>query len=121
MNGDPSAALPLNAEGIAACHRLHHTGSLSDARVWITSGFQRTQQTALLLAGATRAEFRSDPRLNELGYGDFEGGSFLDYATWLGRHGPWARPPGSAESQGEAFARMLAGVQGTLTRPGPRA
>ncbi|WP_435176388.1 histidine phosphatase family protein [Actinacidiphila sp. bgisy145] len=120
VNGDPSLRLPLNEEGVAACHRLRDAGTLSSARTWITSAFPRAQQTAVLLAGATQRAFRVDSRLNEIDYGDFEGGPFLDYAAWLGRHGPWKRPPGSAESQREAFTRMLTGLRDALVRPGPR-
>lgn len=121
VNGDPAVALPLNEEGAAACDRLRGTSPLGDAQVWITSDFQRTRQTARLLTRPAKITLHSDPRLNELDYGDFEGGPFLDYAAWLGRHGPWARPPGSAESQREAFRRMLTGVQEALDHPGPRA
>jgi 2,3-bisphosphoglycerate-dependent phosphoglycerate mutase len=120
VNGDSSLRLPLNEEGVAACHQLRDSGTLSSARTWITSVFPRAQQTAVLLAGATQRAFRVDSRLNEIDYGDFEGGPFLDYAAWLGRHGPWRRPPGSAESQREAFPRMLTGLRDALVRPGPR-
>lgn len=120
VNGNPSVRLPLNAEGVAACHRLRSSGSLSDSRTWITSAFPRTQQTAALLAGPTQAESRTEVRLNELDYGDFEGGPFVAYAAWLGQEGPWARPPGSTESQREAFARMVTGVQDSLRHSGPR-
>ena len=120
VNGDPSVSLPLDEEGVAACHRLRDTGTFSGARTWIASAFPRAQQTALLLAGATQRAFGVDPCLNEIDYGDFEGGPFLDYAAWLGRHGPWKRPPGSAESQREALTRMVTGLQAALTRRGPR-
>lgn len=49
VNGDPSVSLPINAEGVAACHRLRDSGHLSDAPTWITSAFARAQQTAVLL------------------------------------------------------------------------
>jgi probable phosphoglycerate mutase len=120
VNGDPSLALMLDPEGVAASERLRATGSLSAAGTWITSEFPRARQTARLLTDATGAEPQIDPRLNELDYGSFEGGPFLDYAAWLGLHGPWARPPGAAESQREGIARMLAGVQAALMRSGPR-
>jgi probable phosphoglycerate mutase len=120
VNGDPSVGLRLDPNGVAACERLRDTGSLSGSRTWITSEFPRARQTAGLLINATGTEPRSDPRLNELDYGVFEGSPFLDYATWLGVHGPWVRPQGSAESQREGIARMLTGVQAALTRPGPR-
>jgi probable phosphoglycerate mutase len=121
VNGDPSVRLPINAEGVAACHRLRNSGIVRRPRTWITSAFARTQQTAVLLAGPMQLELHVDARLNEIDYGDFEGGPFLDYAVWLGRHGPCIRPPGAAESQRETFVRMLTGVRDALRLPGPRA
>jgi probable phosphoglycerate mutase len=120
LNGDPSVALPLDPGGIAACERLRAAGSLSGIRTWITSEFPRARQTVALLGGDTGAEPQIDPRLNELDYGAFEGGPFLDYAAWLGFHGPWARPPSATESQRGGIARMLAGVQAALMRSAPR-
>lgn len=120
VNGDPSVRLPLDAEGVAACHVLRASGSLRHPRTWVTSTFPRAQQTTILLAGPAQLEPRIDARLNELDYGDFEGGPFLDYADWLGRHGPYIRPPGSAESQHEAIIRMLTAVRDALRHPGPR-
>jgi probable phosphoglycerate mutase len=120
VNGDPSVALPLDPEGVAACERLRDSGPLNGIRTWITSEFPRARQTARLLTNTHRAEHQSDPRLNELDYGDFEGGPFPEYAAWLGVHGPWVRPQGSGESQREGIARMLDGVQAAVMRPGPR-
>lgn len=109
--------LPISAEGVAACHRLRDSGAVRQPRTWITSSFARTQQTAVLLAGPTQPELHVDARLNEIDYGGFEGGPFLDYAAWLGLHGPFTRPPGAAESQREAFVRMLTGVRNALRLP----
>jgi probable phosphoglycerate mutase len=120
VNGDPSVRLPLDEDGVAACRGLRSAGTLRHVRSWMTSAFPRAEQTAVLLAGPTQREFRVDPRLNELDYGDFEGGPFLHYAAWLRQHGPWERPPGSAESQHDAFARMLTGLRDALAHPGPR-
>ncbi|WP_442785472.1 histidine phosphatase family protein [Actinacidiphila sp. DG2A-62] len=84
VNGDPGVRLPLDAEGVAACHVLRASGSLRHPHTWVTSAFLRAQQTTILLAGPAQLEPRIDARLNELDYGDFEGGPFLDYADWLG-------------------------------------
>jgi probable phosphoglycerate mutase len=58
--------------------------------------------------------------LNEPDYGVFEGRPFLEYAAWLRRHGPIARPPGSRESQREALLRMLSGCAFLPTTEAPR-
>ncbi|MFJ5105326.1 histidine phosphatase family protein [Streptomyces sp. NPDC088554] len=66
------------------------------------------------------ADLVIEDRLNELDYGEFEGGPFLGYGDWLDRHGAWRRPPGAGESQREGIRRMLLGVQACLALPGPR-
>jgi probable phosphoglycerate mutase len=121
VNGDPKLRLSIDSDGVAACHRLRDSGRLRQPRTWVTSAFARTQQTAVLLAGPMQPQLHVEAGLNEIDYGRFEGGAFLDYAAWLGRHGPCTRPPGAAESQREAFVRMLTAVRSTLRLPGPRA
>ena len=61
-----------------------------------------------------------DARLNELDYGEFEGGPFLEYGSWLDRHGGSQRPPGARESQREGILRMFTAVHAALEHPGPR-
>lgn len=120
VNGDPSVPVPLSEAGVRSCQRAWTVLPLHSMRTWVTSGFPRAKQTALLLTGVPAAELVVEPRMNELDYGEFEGGPWLDYGDWLDRHGAWRRPPVAAESQREGIRRMLLGVQGCLALPGPR-
>jgi probable phosphoglycerate mutase len=73
-----------------------------------------------LLMRVPGPELIVEPRLNELDYGEFEGGPFLKYAAWLESHGAYRRPPGGRESLTEGIHRMLTGVLAALDHPGPR-
>lgn len=120
VNGDPSHAVRLSEEGVRSCRNARFTLPLQGARTWLVSEFPRTRQTASLLMGAHASRLVVDARLNELDYGKFEGGPFLEYASWLDRHGGTQRPPGARESQREGVRRMLYGVRAALECPGPR-
>ncbi|MGP3977865.1 histidine phosphatase family protein [Streptomyces sp. 8N114] len=121
LNGDPVRAVRLNDEGVRSCRVPWSVLPLHSVRTWMASEFPRAQQTASLLVGASAPELIVDARLNELDYGTFEGGPFLEYGTWLDRHGGSQRPPTARESQREGIRRMLTGVQTALEHPGPRA
>ncbi|MDQ0750190.1 putative phosphoglycerate mutase [Streptomyces africanus] len=120
VNGDPARPIHLNEDGRQALTRGWSSLPLHSVRTWMASEFPRAQQTANLLMGVPGPELIIDPRLNELDYGDFEGGPFLDYAAWLDEHRADERPPASAESQIEGIRRMLTGVLAALDHPGPR-
>lgn len=120
VNGDPSRAIRLNDEGVRSCRLPWSALPLHNVRTWLTSGFPRAQQTASLLMGVPAPELVVDARLNELDYGKFEGGPFLEYGSWLDRHGSSQRPSGARESQREGIRRMLSGAHAALAHPGPR-
>jgi 2,3-bisphosphoglycerate-dependent phosphoglycerate mutase len=120
VNGDPAMPLQLDEEGVRACRAARPSLPVDSARTWIASGFPRAQQTAALLLRNDARPVSVSPLLNELDYGYFEGAPFLEYAAWLQHNGPWAKPPGSGESQREGIRRMLLGVMATLEEPGPR-
>lgn len=120
VNGDPSRTVPLNAEGMLSCRRPWSVLPLHTVRTWLASEFPRARQTASLLTGVPAPNLVVDAHLNELDYGKFEGGPFLEYAAWLDAHGGSQRPPGARESQREGIRRMLSGVRAALEYPGPR-
>lgn len=120
-SGDPVLPVPLDAEGREQCHRLAVEADwLDDIAVVITSQFTRARQTAALLIGGRAVDRRIEARLNEIDYGKFEGGPWLDYGAWLAEHGPDASPPGGHESWREAVCRLLDGLEACLSHPGPR-
>ncbi|MFI9566436.1 histidine phosphatase family protein [Streptomyces rishiriensis] len=120
VNGDPARPVQLNDEGVRLCHRQRSVLPFHRVRTWLVSEFPRVQQSASLLMGALTPELIVDARLNELDYGRFESGPFLEYGTWLARHGGSQRPPAARESQREGIRRMLTGVQAALEHPEPR-
>ena len=120
VNGDPAQPIHLTKEGRQSLSLGWSTLPLHAVRTWLTSEFQRSQQTASLLMGVPTTDLVIDPRLNELDYGKFEGRPFLEYAVWLDCHGPSERPTGGTESQRDGIRRMLAGVLAAVERPGPR-
>ncbi|MGW2539795.1 histidine phosphatase family protein [Kitasatospora sp. NPDC001574] len=120
VNGDPGIVLPLDAAGRAACEVAGAALRTVRPSAWVCSGFARTSETVQLLAAAPGELPAVERQLDELDYGDFEGGPFLLYARWLAANGPWERPPGAHESQREGIRRMLAGLQRTLDLPAPR-
>ncbi len=120
VNGDPTKPIRLSEEGRRSLHKGWSSVPLHSVKTWLASEFPRAQQTAILLMGVPEPELITDPRLNELDYGEFEGNPFLEYAVWLDGHGAHERPPGGSESQREGIRRMLTGVLATLEHPGPR-
>ncbi|MEU6572531.1 histidine phosphatase family protein [Streptomyces sp. NPDC046805] len=121
VNGDPRLPLPLDDEGVRTCHASRHSlQAETRSCIWAVSTFPRTHQTAALLSDDPDLRPTVLPHLDELDYGTFEAGPFLEYATWLQQHGPWTRPPGASESQREGIRRMLHGVRAALDLPGPR-
>ncbi|MGW0841421.1 histidine phosphatase family protein [Streptomyces sp. NPDC002787] len=120
VNGDPAKPIHLNDDGRRALTKGWNSLPLHSVSTWVASDFPRAQQTANLLMGVPGPELITEPRLNELDYGKFEGGPFLEYAAWLDGHGADERPPGSTESQSEGIRRMLTGVLAALDHPGPR-
>ncbi|GAA2623328.1 histidine phosphatase family protein [Streptomyces vastus] len=121
VNGDPSHAVLLNEEGVRSCGQPWAVLPLHSVRTWLASEFPRARQTASLLMGVPAPEeLVVDGRLNELDYGKFEGGPFLEYASWLDAHEGSQRPPDARESQRDGIRRMLSGVRAALAYPGPR-
>lgn len=119
VNGDPTVDVPLTTEGVAACYAARPLLPREKAVTCVSSMFDRCLRTAeLVTAGLVEAS--PEARLNELDYGTFEGGAFLDYARWLAKHGPYVVPPGGRESQVEGIVRMLTGLRGVMDQPGPR-
>jgi probable phosphoglycerate mutase len=119
VNGDPAAPIALDDVGVRQCAAQQGTPWLRGIEVVVTSRFPRTQQTAGLLLGESVPKL-IDPRLDEINYGDFEGGPWLQYGAWLSEHGPAAVPPGGFESWHQATDRLLACLANCLDLPGPR-
>ncbi|GAA1616930.1 hypothetical protein GCM10009789_83670 [Kribbella sancticallisti] len=120
-NGDPSAAVVMDSHGRSSCARAEREwGWLATVASCRVSQFPRTRETAAMLLVGSSVEILPEPRLNELDYGSFEAGPWLEYGRWLTVAGPDAVPPGSRESWRSAARRMLAGLRACLDLPSPR-
>jgi 2,3-bisphosphoglycerate-dependent phosphoglycerate mutase len=120
VNGRPDIDVPLDAVGREACRERASQLPVSDAAICVITRFGRTRETAALVLDERPIPTVVEARLNEIDYGQFEGGPFVEYGYWLTNHGPWERPPGSRESQREAVLRMLDGLRALVDLPGPR-
>ena len=58
-----------------------------------------------------------EPRLDEIGFGSFEGGSLAAYRAWAWKHEPEAACPGGGETRADAARRVAAGLAALLDRP----
>lgn len=119
LNGDPRVPVPLDHEGVAQCRVARDALLVAHVAICVASPFLRTRQTADLLTMGHHIPIVTDARLGELDYGRFEGRPFTEYADWLPRHGPWARPPGAGEAQREGIRRMIGGLRAALDHPRP--
>lgn len=120
VNGDPTVAVTLDEEGVRQCRVARTLVPTGEIATCLTSTFARTAESARLVLGEQPVRTRAVVGLGEIDYGTFEGRPFQDYAAWLSEHGPWAWPPGSAESQRAAIVRMLEALRTALDCPGPR-
>jgi probable phosphoglycerate mutase len=120
VNGDPKRPVPLSEEGLKSCGLAWHLLPLHQVATWLSSEFPRARQTASRLMAVPETDLVVDRRLNELDYGDFEGGPFLEYAAWLEHNGGCRRPLRASESQREGIRRMLTGLRAVVEHPGPR-
>ncbi|WP_160051670.1 histidine phosphatase family protein [Nocardiopsis sp. FR26] len=120
VNGAPDIPVLLDEEGVRQARAIRSRVQEMAVHSCWTSSFPRTRQTARLILEGTDCPHTVDPRLDEPDYGVFEGRPFLEYAAWLRKYGPTARPPCSRESQREALLRMLSGCASPPTTEAPR-
>ncbi|TMM19798.1 MAG: histidine phosphatase family protein [Actinobacteria bacterium] len=106
-NGDPRTAVPLTAEGREQARRLGDLLADTELDLCVTSEFERTQETAdLALAGRDVPRIVL-PGLNDIRFGQFEGGPLREYRAWARAHGPSAEAPGGGESRVETVRRYV--------------
>lgn len=120
INGRPDVVIPLDDKGREQCRLARATFPVDTIATCVVSQLGRTSQTAELILAGRAVPVVVESRLDEIDYGEFEGGPFLAYGSWLRAHSPLHRPPGARESQREAIVRMLHGLLGALEYPGPR-
>lgn len=116
VNGDPSVAVGLSAEGREQARWLAERLESEPIDLCVVTEFARTHETADLALGG-----RDVPRivlrdLNDPFYGEFEGKPLADYRKWAGTHGPTDVPPGNGEARAAIAERYVRGLRWLLDR-----
>ena len=83
----------------------------------VSSRFRRSAETLTLALAGRSVPVIVEPRLDEIGFGSFEGGSLAAYRAWAWQHPPEAVCPGGGETRADAARRIAAGLAALLDRP----
>jgi broad specificity phosphatase PhoE len=118
VNGDPSAR--GGALTLAGRRQARVLGELlvdDDIDLCVTSEFARARETADIALAGRDVPRLVLPELNDIRFGQFEGGPLAEYRVWAHAHGPSDDCPGGGESRVEAARRYAAGFRRLLARP----
>jgi 2,3-bisphosphoglycerate-dependent phosphoglycerate mutase len=115
-NGDPRIAVPLTAEGGEQARRLGELLANTELDLCVTSEFDRTQETADLALARRDVPRVVLPGLNDIRFGQFEGGPLSEYRAWAHAHGPSDEAPGGGESRIETVRRYVEAFHAVLER-----
>ena len=115
-NGDPARAVGLTERGREEARRLGEQLAGTEIDLCAVSEFQRAQETADLALGSRDVPRLVVPELNDVRFGEFEGGPLADYRAWARAHGPKDVVPGG-ESRAATVSRYVAGYRKLLERP----
>jgi ribonuclease H / adenosylcobalamin/alpha-ribazole phosphatase len=105
----------LTRAGIEQARLLADAAARERVDLGVATEFLRAQQT-LELALDGRAPTMILPELNEIRFGDFDGGPLAEYRVWAWTEPPDVHPPGDGESRAEVAARVAAGLDVLLAR-----
>jgi broad specificity phosphatase PhoE len=112
LNGIVSRDVPLTATGRAQSSGLAEL--LPSLDLVATSEFRRAVDTAAIAAPDVPRIVLPD--LNEIGFGEYEGGPYERYREWAGAAGPSDPCPGGGESRAAAVRRYARALRGLLAR-----
>lgn len=107
----------LTPQGVEQARRLGDLLAEEEIALGVATDLRRTQETLeLALCG------RDVPRLvvselNEIHFGEFDGGLLSAYREWAGAEAPTLAAPGGGESRAQGAARYAAGLRIVLARP----
>ncbi len=116
VNAVPPGA-GLSAAGTEEARALGRMLASESIDLGVSSRLQRAQDTLALALTGRRIPRVTEPLLDEIGFGSFEGGSLLAYRTWAWEHGPDAACPGGGETRAGAAARLADALGVLLERP----
>jgi len=119
VNGDPGTACSLTETGRAQAKRLGELLRDAEIDLCVTSEFERARETAdIALAGRDIARLVV-PELNDVRFGEFEGGTLTTYREWAAANEPTVEAPGGGESRSGTVERYVRAYRIVLARPEP--
>ncbi len=110
----------LTAEGVEQARALAVALASEEIGVAMTSRLARTQETLALALDGRDLPIVVAEELDEIHFGEFDGGSLDTYRAWAAAHPPDAPPPGDGESRAQAAERFARGIRLVLARPEQR-
>lgn len=99
VNGDPATACALTEDGRAQARRLGELLRATPIDLCVTSEFERVRQTAELALEGRDVPRVVIPELNDVRFGEFEGGTLAVYREWASTNEPTIEAPGGGESR----------------------
>jgi broad specificity phosphatase PhoE len=117
VNGDPSIAVALTAEGREQARRLGERLAPTNVDLCVTSEFARTIETADIAFNGRDIPRLVMPELNDHPAGEYEGRLLSDYLEWAHGAGPSDPIPGTGENRAAVVARFSRGYALLLGRP----
>ena len=119
LNGDPSILGGLTDEGRAQAGRLG--GRLQGERIdlCVTTGFERTRETADIALAGRDVPRLVVPDLGDPPNGDLELRSYAELVRWREANGPDVPLPGLDRTERDYFEAVARGFQQLAERPEP--
>ena len=118
-NGDPRSEIGLTELGREQARRLGERLADTALDLCAVSEFRRAQETADIALAGRDIRRIVIPELNDIRFGEFEGGPLTDYRAWARAHGPEDVVPGGDESRTAAVRRYVQAFRTLLERPEP--
>jgi len=116
VNGVPPGA-GLSPQGAEEAVALGTQLAADAIDLGVSSRFRRASETLTLALAGRGVPLVIESRLDEIGFGSFEGGSLTAYRAWAWKHGPAAACPGDGETRADAARRIGEGLVSLLERP----
>jgi broad specificity phosphatase PhoE len=117
VNGDPGIACPLTPAGEEQARHLGEQLEATEIDLCVTSEFERVRQTADIALAGRDVPRLVLPELNDVRFGQFEGGTLADYRVWAGENAPTVEAPGGGESRAATVARYAHAYRKIVARP----
>jgi broad specificity phosphatase PhoE len=106
----------LTPKGVEQAHRLGELLADEEIALGVATELRRTQETLELALDGRGVPRVVVSELNEIHFGNFDGGLLSAYREWAGSETPTLAAPGGGESRAQGAARYAAGLRIVLAR-----